>query len=100
MITNTTNILHLRRHEPKAEGVSHSAFGGRQSKVQRAEGSQRFTMGLVDAVHDVNLQRVQIREDRVTLGTGVFGNAPLILPVGSYGSRSQDGDVSDKYSIK
>lgn len=39
--------------------------------------------GLVDAVHDVNLQSVQIREDLITLGTGVFRNAHRILPVGS-----------------
>lgn len=35
---------------------------------------------LVDAVHDVNLQRVQVRQDLVALGTGVFGNVSL-LPV-------------------
>lgn len=38
---------------------------------------------LVNAVHDVDLQRVQVRHDLVALGTGVFGNVPLMLPVGS-----------------
>lgn len=40
--------------------------------------------GLVDAVHDVDLQGVQVRKDLVTLGTGVFGNIPLMLPVGTW----------------
>ncbi len=37
--------------------------------------------GLVDAVHDVDLQGVQVWQDLVALGTGVFGNVPLMLPV-------------------
>lgn len=37
--------------------------------------------GLVDAVHDVDLQGVQVRQDLIALGTGVFGNIPLMLPV-------------------
>lgn len=36
--------------------------------------------GLVDAVHDVDLQRVQVWQDLVALGAGVFGNVSL-LPV-------------------
>lgn len=36
--------------------------------------------GLVDAVHDVDLQGVQVWQDLIALGTGVFRNIPL-LPV-------------------
>lgn len=32
----------------------------------------------VDAVHDVNLQRVQVWQDLTTFGTGVFGDVPLL----------------------
>lgn len=39
--------------------------------------------GLVDAVHDVDLQGVQVWQDLVALGTGVFGNIPLMLPISS-----------------
>lgn len=37
--------------------------------------------GLVDAVHDMDLQRVQVWQDLIALGTGVFGNVALMLPV-------------------
>lgn len=44
--------------------------------------------GLVDAVHDVDLQGVQVRQDLVALGTGVFGNIPLMLPVSTWESET------------
>lgn len=40
--------------------------------------------GLVDAVHDVDLQGVQVRQDLVALGAGVFRDVPLMLPVSTY----------------
>lgn len=37
--------------------------------------------GLVDAVHDVDLEGVQVRQDLVALGTGMLRNVPVMLPV-------------------
>lgn len=34
--------------------------------------------GLVDAVHDVDLQGVQVWKDLVAFGAGVFGNVALV----------------------
>lgn len=38
--------------------------------------------GLVDAVHDVDLQGVQVWKDLVAFGAGVFRNVALV-PVGT-----------------
>lgn len=43
--------------------------------------------GLVDAVHDVDLQGVQVWQDLIALGTGVFRNIPL-LPVSTWESET------------
>lgn len=40
--------------------------------------------GLVDAVHDVDLQGVQVWEDLTALRAGVFGNVVLV-PLSTYG---------------
>lgn len=47
----------------------------------------RHAEALVDAVHDVDLQRVQVWQDLIALGTSMFGNVPLVLPVSSWRSN-------------
>lgn len=49
--------------------------------------------GLVDAVHDVDLQGVQVGQDLIALGTGVFGNIPLMLPVSTSSNQSSTSSV-------
>lgn len=44
---------------------------------------------LDDAVHDVDLQGVQVWQDLIALWTGVFGNIPLMMPVSSWESETQ-----------
>lgn len=39
---------------------------------------------LVDAVHDVDLQGVQVWKDLITLGTRVLRDIPLMLPVSTW----------------
>lgn len=46
--------------------------------------------GLVDAVHDVDLQGVQVGQDLVALGAGVLRNVPLLLPVGTWEPQKWD----------
>lgn len=46
-----------------------------------------------DAVHDVDLQGVEVGEDFVTLGTGVLWDVHLLLPISALGTWGQQGKV-------
>lgn len=72
------------REEVQPIAEEDSDWGGEESHffVAGVQG-----VSLVNAVHYVNLQRIQVWQDLTTFGAGVFGDVAL-LPLCSWGSKT------------